>query len=45
MTEDLFEESFAEAAEKVEAAHRESVEGLKAKVAKSKAAALKKLEQ
>ena len=43
MSEDLVEEPFKSAAERVEAAYDKAAEELKAKVEKSKAAALKKI--
>ena len=45
MTEEIVGQPFAEAEEKVEAAHREAAAQLKEKVSKAKAAALKKVAQ
>ena len=45
MSEDLAEEPFRAAARKVEEAHAQAAEELKARVAKAKASALTKLEK
>lgn len=43
MSEDVTEKPFRSAAERVEEAHRQSVEDLRAKVARAKAEALRKV--
>jgi hypothetical protein len=43
MSEDIVEEPFESAAEKVETSHREAVARLKARVEEAKSAALKKI--
>lgn len=43
MTEEIIDEPFDDAAEKVEAAHQQAVADLRAKLEKAKSAALKKV--